>query len=323
MSMTRRQLLSALPLLMAGSAFAQSAAGRTLRIIVPFPPGQGADLIMRIVAERLGQRRNQPVIIDNRAGAGGAIGSEFASKQAPDGLTLVMGASGPMSIAPTLQPQAVHYNPVKDFEPVTGVASVAQVFVVAANSPIKSLRELITQAKAAPGKLSYGSSGNGTTQHLFVENFTSMAGIRLLHVPYKGSSPAFTDLIGGQINLMSDTIPAMIQYIKAGTVRALGVTSATRSPFLPDVPTIAEQGLPGYAAEGWITLLAPVGLPASIADRLDQDIRAVLAEPELRQKLKEMGYVEMSQSREALRTFIGNEIAKWKKVIDTAGITAG
>ena len=317
MQLLRRFTLAALGAMLAGPVLAQ---GAPIKLVVPFPPGQGADTIMRLIAERLAPRLGQAVVIDNRPGAGGTLGTDYVAKQPPDGLTLLMGSSGALSISPTLQPGVAKYNPVRDFEPITGVATVAQVFVVAAGSPFKSLQDLIKAAREQPEKVSYGSSGNGTTQHLFVEQFSDMAGIKLLHVPYKGSAPALVDLIGGQISMVPDTIPAMLPQIKAGKVRALGVTSDKRSAFLPDVPTIAEQGIRGYDAVGWITIVAPAGTPAAIADRLDGEIRKVLAEPDLRQKLADMGFVEMSASRGALRSFIGAELAKWKKVIETAKV---
>ena len=317
MQLLRRFTFAALAAMLAGPVLAQ---GAPIKLVVPFPPGQGADTIMRLIAERLAPRLGQAVVIDNRPGAGGTLGTEYVARQPADGLTLLMGSSGTLSISPTLQPGVAKYNPMKDFEPVTGVASVAQLFVVQANSPFKTLQDLIRAAREQPEKVSYGSSGNGTTQHLFVEQFADMAGIKLLHVPYKGSAPALVDLIGGQIAMVPDTIPAMLPQIKAGKVRALGVTSDKRSAFLPDVPTVAEQGIKGYDAVGWITIVAPAGTPAALADRLDGEIRKVLAEPDLRQKLADMGFVEMSVSRGALRNFIGAELAKWKKVIETAKI---
>jgi len=203
---------------------------------------------------------------------------------------------------------------------VTGVASVAQLFAVNPSSDIKSVADLIKLAKAKPGEVTYGSSGNGTTQHLFVEQFAAMAGVKLLHVPYKGSGPALTDLMGGRVTFVSDTVTSLLPQIKAGKLRAIGVTSAQRSPFLPDVPTIAEQGVPGYSAVGWITVLAPAKTPPAIADRLDKEIRKVMADPEMRRKIADQGFVEMTASRGALREFIAAELAKWKKVIDQAGV---
>jgi tripartite-type tricarboxylate transporter receptor subunit TctC len=313
-------------LLAACASFTVPAAGQTypahvIKLVVPFPPGQGADILMRLIAERLGARVGQPVIIDNRPGAGGTIGTAFVGSQAPDGYTLLMGASGPMAISPTLQPRVAKYSTTRDFEPITGVASVAQVFVVNPASDIKTLSDLVKAARMKPGEVTFGSSGNGTTQHLFVAEFASMAGIKLTHVPYKGAAPALTDLIGGQVTLVSDTVPSVLPFVTAGKLRALAVTSSKRSPFLPNVPTVAEQGFKGYSAEGWITILAPAGTPAAIADRLDAEIRKVLAEPEIQKKMGEMGFVEMSTSRSALRDFMAAEIAKWKKVIDDNHIT--
>lgn len=319
MKLNRRGAIALLGAIASTSSLAQAQTG-AIKIVVPFPPGQGADLIMRMIAEPLSKRLNQSVVVDNRPGAGGALGTEYVKNQPADGLTLLMGSSGTLSISPTLQPQAARYNPLTDFEPITGVAAVAQAFVVPANSPYKDLKSFIDAAKANPGKLSFGSSGNGTTQHLFVEAFAHAAGIKLLHVPYKGGTLAFNDMMGGQINMLPDTIPAIAQHIKAGTVRALGVTSSARSPQMPDVPTIAEQGLRGYFAEGWITIVAPAGLAPAQADRLDREIRAVMADPAFSNKIRDMGFVEMKVSREPLRNFIASELTKWKTVIAAAGV---
>ena len=305
----------------AAEAQTTSNAGTT-RIVVPYPPGQGADLIMRLMAEPLGKRLGQPVIVDNRPGAGGTIGTEYVSKQPADGTTLLMGSSGAISIAPTLTPQAARYNPLKDFEPLTGVAAVAQVFVVSAKSPYQDLAGFLQAARKDPGKLSFASSGNGSTQHLFMAAFAHEAGIRMLHVPYKGAAPAFNDLMGGQVNIMSDTTAAILPQIRAGTVRALGVTSAARQPQLPEVPTLAEQGVRNFAAEGWITVLAPPGMAATLADRLDREMRAALADPAVARKIREMGFVEMRESRAALRQFIAAELTRWRAVIEAAHITA-
>ena len=319
MKLNRRGAIALLGAIASTSSLAQAQTG-AIKIVVPFPPGQGADLIMRMIAEPLSKRLNQSVVVDNRPGAGGALGTEYVKNQPADGLTLLMGSSGTLSISPTLQPQAARYNPLTDFEPITGVAAVAQAFVVPANSPYKDLKSFIDAAKANPGKLSFGSSGNGTTQHLFVEAFAHAAGIKLLHVPYKGGTLAFNDMMGGQINMLPDTIPAIAQHIKAGTVRALGVTSSARSPQMPDVPTIAEQGLRGYFAEGWITIVAPAGLAPAQADRLDREIRAVMADPAFSNTIRDMGFVEMKVSREPLRIFIASELTKWKTVIAAAGV---
>jgi len=302
------------------AASAQSFPARPVKIVVPYPPGQGADILVRIVADRLSAQMGQPFVIENKAGASGTIGTYSVVSQPADGYTLVMGSSGAMSISPTLQPEIVKYDTLKDFEPIAGLASVAQVFVVPASSPIKSVADLIAAAKKTPG-IPFASSGKGSTQHLFVEHFASLSGISLQHVPYKGAAPALTGLLGGQVSFMSDTIPAVMSQIKAGTVRALAVTSASRSPFLPDVPTLAESGLPGYVAEGWITLLAPAKTPAAIADKLYAEIRKAMSNPDVKKKVLEMGYVDMTTPRAKMRDFFSSEIGKWKKVIQTAKIT--
>jgi len=320
MSAFRHGLLATLMAVASCVANAQAFPTHSIRLVVPFPPGQGADTLMRLIGEKLGANIGQPIVIDNRPGAGGVIGTEFVTTQPPDGYTLLMGASGPLAISPTLQANVVKYNPVTDFEPVTGVASVAQIFAVPASSEIKSVQDLIKLAKAKPGEVTFASSGNGTTQHLFVEQFAAMAGVKLLHVPYKGSGPALADLLGGRVVFASDTVPSLLPQIKAGKLRAIGVTSAQRSPFLPDVPTIAEQGVPGYNAVGWITVVAPAKTPAPVADRIDAEIRKAMADPEMRKKIAEQGFVEMTVSRGALREFIAAELAKWKKVIDQAGV---
>jgi tripartite-type tricarboxylate transporter receptor subunit TctC len=302
-----------------GSAAAQAYPTKVVRIVVPFPAGQAADTIMRIIAERLHPTLGQPVIVENRAGAGGAIGMEYVASQPPDGHTLVMGGSGPTSINPLLQP-SIRYDPLKDFEPVTAVASVPQVFMVNPSFEAKDLRQLIALAKAKPGQINFGSSGAGTTQHLFVEYFASMAGIKLTHVPYKGSPQVISDLLGGHIPLASDTVPVALPLVKSGKVRALGVTSLQRSPFLPEVPTLNEQGVKGYNAVGWISVLAPAGTPAPILDRLAGDIRKIMAQPDVQKRFAELGFTPMSETREQLRTFVRSEMTKWRKVIADAGV---
>jgi tripartite-type tricarboxylate transporter receptor subunit TctC len=300
-------------------AAAQTWPTKPVRIVVPFPPGQSADIMMRLLAERLTPALGKQVIVDNRAGAGGAIGMEHAAKSEPDGHTVVMGASGPTTISPTLQPK-LPYDPLKDFEPVTAVASVAQVFMANPSFPAKSIKELIALAKSKPGDLNYGSSGVGTTQHLFVEAFASAAGIKLTHVAYKGSSPAVTDLLGGQIPMISDTVPVALPLVRSGKVRPLAVTSIRRQPFLPDVPTIDEQGIKGFNAIGWIGVLAPAGTPPAILDRLSAEMQKAIAHPETKAKMDEMGFVAMSETREKFRDFMRAETAKWRKVIADANV---
>ena len=223
-----------------------------------------------------------------------------------------------MTISPVLTPEIVQYNTLKDFEPVSGISTVAQVFVVPPNSPYKNIQDLIKAAKQNPGKINFASSGKGSTQHLFVEYFAGLADLKLQHIPYKGAAPALTALLGGQVDFMSDTTGAIIGQIKAGTVKALAVTSSVRSEFLPDVPTIAESGLPGYEAVGWITLLAPAKTSAAITDKLFAEIQKIMATPEIRNKMLELGQIPMTTPRSKMGNFYSVEINKWKKVIADA-----
>jgi tripartite-type tricarboxylate transporter receptor subunit TctC len=303
------------------TASAQDFPTRPVKVVVPYPPGQGADILVRIVTDRLSAQLGQPFVVENKAGASGTIGTYWVVSQPADGYTLVMGSSGAMTISPTLQREIVKYDSLKDFEPIAGLATVAQVFVVNASSPIKSIADLIATAKKTPGQVTFASSGKGSTQHLFVEYFAALASISVQHIPYKGAAPALTGLLGGQVMFMSDTIPAVHSQIKAGTVRALGVTSASRSPLLPDVPTLAESGIPSYSAEGWITILAPANTPAPIADKLYAEIRKTMSDPDLKKKIVDMGYVEMTMPRAKMRDFFRAEIEKWKNVIQAAKIT--
>lgn len=299
-------------------SLAQSWPARPVHIVVPFPPGQGADTMMRLLAEKLPASLGQPVIVENKPGAGGAIGMEAVAKATADGYTVVMAGSGPTSISPTLQ--KLPYDTTRDFDPVTAVASVAQVFMVNAAYPARNLQELIASARVKPGALNYGSSGQGTTQHLFVEYFASYAGIKLTHIPYKGAGPAMQDLLGGQIPFISDTITAAIPQVKSGKVRAIAVTSGKRSPLMPDVPTLDEQGVKGYEAIGWIGILAPAGSPAAALDRLSAETQKIIAVPDMQKRMADLGLVPMDQTRERFRDFIRAEIQKWAKVISAAGV---
>lgn len=303
------------------AAAAQSYPAKPVRIVVPFPPGQSADTMMRILAEQLGPVMGQQFVVENRPGAGGVIGTEYVAKQPPDGYTLLMAASGTFAISPSLQAK-LPYDPLKDFEPVTAVAGVAQAFVVNPAFPAKSIADLIRLAKEKPGALAYGSSGNGTTQHLMVEQFASMAGIKLLHVPYKGSSPALTDLMSGQIPFLSDTIPAVRPLIQAGKVRPIAVTSIKRQPFLPEVPTLDEQGVKGYDAVGWIAVAAPAGTPAPILDRLAAEIQKIVAAPATKKRFDDFGFVAMTEQRSQFTDFVKSELVKWRKVVQDSGAKA-
>lgn len=307
--------------LIATAAMAQDAfPSKPIKVVVPFPPGQSSDTLIRIVGEHIAGKLKQPVVVDNRPGAGGIIGTQFVATQPADGYTLLMGGSGPMTISPSLQPGVARYNAVKDFSHITGVARIAQVIVVPAASPIRNLADLVNAAKKNPGGVSFASSGNGTTQHLFMEMLSATANIKLGHVPYKGSAPATADLLGGQVDTMSDTITAMLPLIKSGKVRPIAVTSARRWPTLADVPTVAEQGYPGFSAEGWISLLAPAGTPPDVVLQLEGAVKQALADEGIRARFAELGFLELNLDHVQLRDFFQSETAKFKKVIDTAGI---
>jgi len=312
-------LVSALALL-APHVHAQAPAYPTkpIRIVVPFPPGGATDILARDVAQKLSEAWGQQVIVDNRPGAGGNIGSELVAKAAPDGYTLEMGTVGTHAINASLYAK-MPYDHIRDFVPVILVAGVPNVLVVNPSVPVNSVQELIAYAKANPGKLNFASSGSGTSIHLSGELFKVMAGVQMTHVPYKGSAPAVQDLIGGQVQLMFDNLPPSLPQIKAGKLRALAVTSATRAPALPDTPTIAEAGLPGFEASSWFGLLAPAGTPPAIVAKLNAEVAKWLATPEAREKLARQGANAAGGTPEDFAKHIAAETAKWAKVVKDSG----
>src|SRR5438552_13835540 len=259
----QRAALAALRTVCVSGASAQTYPTRPIRLVVPFPAGGTTDILAREVGQRLSMTLGQPVVIDNRPGAAGNIGADLVAKSAPDGYTLLMGTVGTHAINASLYAK-MPYDHVKDFAPIILVAGVPNVLVVNPSLPVNSVQELIAYAKANPGKLNFASSGPGTSIHLSGELFKVMAGVQMTHVPYKGSAPALQDLLGGQVQLMFDNLPPSLPHIKAGKLRALAVTSVARSPALPDVPTIAESGLPGFEASSWFGILVPAGTPSAI-----------------------------------------------------------
>jgi len=300
------------------SASAADYPTKPIRLVVPFPPGGTTDILARAVAQKLSETWNQQVIVDNRPGAGGNIGSDLVAKAAPDGYTLVMGTVGTHAINPNLYAK-MPYDHVKDFAPVILVAGVPNVLVVNPSLPVHSVKELIDYAKANPGKLNFASSGNGTSIHLSGELFKTMAGVQMTHVPYKGSSPALADLMGGQVQLMFDNLPSSLGLIKGGKLRAIAVTSATRAAALPDVPTIAESGLPGFEASSWFGVLAPAATPHEIVAKLNGTIALWLATPEAKEKLLAQGAIAAGGSPEDFARHIDRETAKWAKVVKASG----
>ena len=301
----------------ASTVWAQDYPSRPIRIVVPFSPGGAVDGPTRAVAQELAKRLKQQVIIDNKPGAGATIGSAEVAKAAPDGYTLLL-ASQTNAISATLYTK-LNFAPIDDFVGISLIGREPGVLVVHPSFPAQTVAELVAYAKARPGQVNYASSGNGSGQHLFMAQFASMAGLQLTHVPYRGSGQATTDLLGGTVPMAMPGTAGMVAHIKAGKLRALAVSGATRSPQLPDVPTLAESGVPGYAANVWLGLMAPKGTPAAIIDRLQREIKAALTAPEVKAYFKDAG-IEMAGSTAAeMDTFFREERDRWARVIKETG----
>lgn len=309
-------MLSALAL--SPAALAQPYPNRAIRLVVPFPPGGTTDILARDVAKRLTETLGQSVVVDNRAGAGGNIGADLIAKSAPDGYTLLMGTVGTHAINPSLYTK-MPYDHFKDFAPVVLVAGVPNVLVVNPSLPVNSVADLIKLAKAKPGTINFASSGSGTSIHLSGELFKTMAGVDMTHVPYKGSSPALSDLIGGQVQVMFDNLPSSLPQIKAGKLRAIAVTSLVRAPALPDVPTIAESGLPGFEASSWFGVLAPAGTPPAVIAKINAEVNKWLQSPEGKQQLALQGAEAAGGSADQFAAHIRAETEKWAKVVKASG----
>ncbi|WP_020202856.1 MULTISPECIES: Bug family tripartite tricarboxylate transporter substrate binding protein [Cupriavidus] len=311
--------LTALPTSAAHAA--EAYPSRPIRLVVPFTPGGTTDILARLVALKLGEALGQTVVVDNRPGAGGNIGAEAVAKAAPDGYTLLMGTLGTQVTNQFIYAR-MPYDSGKDFAPVTLVANSPNVLLTNATLPVKSVAELIALAKQQPGKLNYASTSTGGSPHLSGELLDSMAGVKMQHVPYKGAAPAMTDLLAGQVNLMYDNLPSALAQIQAGKVRALAVTTPQRAPVLPDVPTVAESGLPGYVVNSWFGLLAPAGTPAALVARIQQAVARILATPEVRQRVEQLGAVPGGDTPAAFAAVIRADTEKWSRVIKNAGIQA-
>jgi tripartite-type tricarboxylate transporter receptor subunit TctC len=294
---------------------------KALTIVVPFSAGGTTDILARVVGQYMAKNLGQPVIIDNRAGAGGNIGAQMVARAAPDGYTLLMGTVGTHAINQSLY-KKLGFDPIKDFAPITRVALVPNLLVANPAQPFKSVKELIAYARANPGKLTFASSGSGTSIHLSGEMFQQMAGVEMQHIPYKGSAPALTDLLGGQTAVMFDNMPSVIGHVRAGKLRPIAVTTPNRSPAVPDVPTIAESGVPGYSATSWFGLLAPTGTPAPVMAKLHGSILKALADPEVKKKLAEQGAEPHGEKPEQFAEFIRSETAKWGQTVKVSGATA-
>jgi tripartite-type tricarboxylate transporter receptor subunit TctC len=285
---------------------------------VPFPPGGGTDTGARIVAQKLGQRWGPTVVVENKGGAAGTIGADLVAKAKPDGYTLLVGNIGTQSINPTLYPK-LPYNPEKDLTPVVPVASAPLVLVVAADSPYKTVADVVAAAKAKPETLNYASSGSGTVAHLATELFQKTAAVKLTHVPYKGAAQGSTDLIGGQIQMYMSSVPTLIGYIKNGKMRAIAVTSPKRTADLPAVPTVAESGFKGFEAVTWFGVAGPAGLPKDVVTKLNSAFNKALQDPEVKKKLASQGADVLGGTPEQFAALIHDDIGRWGKVVKESG----
>jgi tripartite-type tricarboxylate transporter receptor subunit TctC len=309
--------------LLAVAAFPANAQeaypNRPVRLIVPYPPGGNVDITARIIGPTLGERLGQTVVVDNRGGGGGNVGAHLVAKSAPDGHTLLMGSSGPLSINPIIVSN-LPYDPVKDYAPISRVHVVPLVVLAGPKSGISSVKELIERARSSPSKLATASAGTGTTNHFGIELFNHMAGVRLLHVPYKGSGPALAEMLGGQVPLMFDQLSASIGYIRDGRLKALAVASARRASVLPSVPTLDESGLRGFEASTFIGVLAPAGTPKPVVAKLNAAVRKVMDTTAVRDKFLGLGAEPGSSSPEEFRKLIADELGKWRDLAQRAGL---
>ena len=311
-------LLAAATLAATTQSLAQTPnAGKPMHIVVTFTPGGAPDILARLIGDKLSVAWNQPVLIDNKAGAGGNTGADSVAKAPPDGLTIVVGTVGTHAINGALYAR-MPYDMVKDFTPITLLATTPNMLVVNNDVPAKTLAEFIALGKRE-GKMTFASSGSGTSIHVSGELFKTMTGIDMTHVPYKGRATAIPDVLGGRVTMMFDNMPSSLPLVKEGKLRALGVTSLKRSPAAPEIPTLAEQGLPGFEAVSWFALFAPAGTPRPIVDRLQVELKKILAMPDIAKKLAEAGLDAVGSSPDELAAYQRSEIAKWAKVVKESG----
>jgi tripartite-type tricarboxylate transporter receptor subunit TctC len=318
----RRAFLAAALALFAGGASAQAWPSKPIRIVVPFTPGGSTDILGRAIGQKLAESLGQQVIVENRPGAGGSIGAEAVARAAPDGYTLLMGHIGTLAVNPTLYPK-LGYDPVKSFVPVAWVARVTNVLVVNPSVPAANVQELVKLARAQPGRLRYASGGNGSAAHLAVEYFKLQTQTDIVHVPYKGTGPAVTDLLGGQVEMMMSGAPALLPHVRAGKLRALAVTSLERNSVLPETPTLAESGLPGYKVSLWMGLFVPARTPGAVTARLNRDVGTLSGTADFRSALAEQGFDPLAATPDAFSKLLRDEVARWRKVILDAGLKPG
>ena len=322
--MKKRQLLCSLAALglalcQAPLALAQTYPTKPIRLIVPFPAGGATDLFARSLSQKLGERLGQSVVVDNKPGAGGTLGSDLAAKATPDGYTLLLSTTSTHSIGPNLNPK-IPYDAVRDFTPIGQVGNAPSIMLVPNSSPAHSVKEWIDYARKNPGRLNYASSGNGTIVQLTAELFKAQANLFVVHIPYKGTALAMPDLISGKVDVLFDSLPTGLPHVREGRLRALGVSSAKRSPLVPDLPPISDV-LPGYESSTWFGLFGPRGLPADVVTRVNTAANQVLRDPEVVEKLKSLGIEPVGGTPAQFSTMLGNELAKWKKIIQDRKIT--
>ena len=318
----KKILASLLLCLFSGWAAAQSAyPNRPVRVIVPFPAGQTTDVVARMLAQQFTESLGQSFYVDNKAGAGAIIGTEQAKNAAPDGYTLLMASSGPLAINPSLYAN-LHYDTLKDFQPIGMVVVVAQFLVVNKDFPANNLKELIAYVKQNPGKVTFGSGGIGLTNHLTMELLKAATGMQITHVPYKGASAALTGMLTGEINMMFESGPAVIPYVRAGKLKVIAVGSQHRSPILPAVPTVAEAGVPGFSAQSWAAFLAPAGTPRPIIQKLNAELNAALSKPARKEQLLGMGAEPLEYTPEQTAAYIKTELENWAVAVKASGARA-
>ena len=306
------------PVLSLSKGSGQAYPSRPIRIIAQFTPGTSTDIMARVVAQKLSASFGQQVIVDNRPGAGAVLGTEIGAKANPDGYTLTMAVSSAFGINPTLYSK-LPYDAVKDFEPLINLALTPQTLVASPAAPFKTVKDLVAVARDKPGTINYASLGSGSTSHLTSEMFRAAAGIRINHIPFKGSGDAHTQLMGGQIPVMCDAIPATLPHIKSARLRGLGIATLKRSNFLPDLPTIAEQGYPDFEAVGWIGIAAPARTPAAVLDKLNAELQRMLNEPDVKERLNTLAFTPVGGTRKEFGDYMKAEIAKWGKAVKDSG----
>jgi tripartite-type tricarboxylate transporter receptor subunit TctC len=302
-------------------AQAQAYPNKPIRLMVPFPPGGSTDIVARIVAQKLSDRLGQQVVVENRGGAGGTIGAEAVAKAAPDGYTLVLGTTSTHAVAPNVYAR-IGYDPVKDFAPISLVAVTPYLLVVNPGVNVKSLPEFVGYVKARPGKLNYASAGTGSTTHLAMEMLKSAGGLYIVHIPYNGNGPAGTAVIAGQVEALFGSLPAVLPHAKSGRVRPIAVGTPKRSPSLPDVPTVAESGFPGFDASLWLAIMAPAGTPPAVVDRLHKEIVAVIGSPDAADALGKAGAEPRTSTPAELAGMVKDGVGKYAKIVKQAGIKA-